>query len=159
MSSYTALSSLSIGETPELPADKADENRTPQQQTNELLPSGAHTGNVIHELFEIIPFNKLAQKSDISLTRDKTCQRYGLRLSQLDIIDKLLHNAVTTPLSQSDHAFCLMNLPEQYCLKEMAFYLSLPSHNTAEINRILGDEPTFQPLTHKQMSGFSYRLC
>ncbi|NOU21574.1 MAG: exodeoxyribonuclease V subunit beta, partial [Methyloglobulus sp.] len=154
MSSYTALSALSSSETPELPEDKAREGQTQINNIIDALPAGAHTGNVVHELLENIPFIDLANKLDISALRDKACKRYGLKLDQSEIIDHLLHKAVTTPLSLTDTKFCLMNLPDSACLKEMPFYLSLPSFNTQKINDILSDKPTFQPLSHKQMSGF-----
>ncbi len=154
MSSYTALSALSLSETPELPEDKAGEIQYAEDSSTNLLPAGAHTGNVVHELLENIPFHDLANISNISALRDKACQRYGLRLEQPEIIDKLLHKTVTTPLSVTDGAFCLMNIQESHCLKEMPFYLSLPAFNTRQINAVLSTKPTFQALTHKQMSGF-----
>ena len=154
MSSYTALSALSLSETPELPEDKSREGQTQINNIIDTLPAGAHTGNVIHELLETIPFIDLANKLDISALRDKACQRYSLRLEQPEIIDNLLHKTVTTPLSATDTQFFLMNLPDARCLKEMPFYLSLPSFNTQKINDILDNKPTFQRLTHRQMSGF-----
>jgi exodeoxyribonuclease V beta subunit len=154
MSSYTALSALSLSETPELPEDKAREGQTQINNIIDALPSGTHTGNVVHELLENIPFIDLANKLDISALRDKACQRYGLRLEQPEIIDNILHKTVTTPLSVTDTQFCLMNVLANQCLKEMPFYLSLPSFNTQKINDILGNKPTFQRLTHRQMSGF-----
>ncbi|MEQ1740083.1 MAG: 3'-5' exonuclease, partial [Methyloglobulus sp.] len=154
MSSYTALSALSLSETPELPEDKAREGQTPTSNIIDALPTGAHTGNVIHELLENIPFADLANKLNISTLRDKACKRYGLRLEQPEIIDNLLYNTVATPLSMNYPQFCLMNVSEAKCLKEMPFYLSLPSFNTQRINSILSDKPTIQPLSHKQMSGF-----
>jgi exodeoxyribonuclease V beta subunit len=154
MSSYTALSALSLSDSPELPDDKAREDQYPTSNTIHPLPAGAHTGNVVHELLENIPFIDLANKRNISVLRDKACQRYGLRLEQPDVIDELLHKTVTTPLALNDPQFSLMNLPEAQCLKEMPFYLSLPSFNTQKINGILLGDPTFQPLSHKQMSGF-----
>jgi exodeoxyribonuclease V beta subunit len=154
MSSYTALSALSLSETPELPEDKAREDQYKTNAIINALPAGAHTGNVVHELLENIPFIDLANKLDISALRDKACQHYGLKLEKKEVIDKVLYNTVTTPLSVVDHGFTLMNMPEARCLKEMPFYLSLPSFNTLKINDILNNKPTFQPLTHKQMSGF-----
>jgi exodeoxyribonuclease V beta subunit len=154
MSSYTALSALSLSETPELPEDKAREGQPQINNIIDALPAGAHTGNVVHELLENIPFTDLANKLNISALRDKACKRYGLKLEQPDIIDNLLYNTVATPLSVTNTKFCLMNLPDSDCLKEMPFYLSLPSFNTQKINDILSNKPTFQPLSSKQMSGF-----
>ncbi|MSS76666.1 MAG: exodeoxyribonuclease V subunit beta, partial [Methyloglobulus sp.] len=154
MSSYTALSALSPSDSPELPDDKAREEQYSTSSIIDALPSGAHTGNVVHELLENIPFVDLANKQDISALRDKACQRYDLRLEQPDVIDELLHKTVSTPLALNDPQFCLMNLPEAQCLKEMPFYLSLSTFNTQKINHILSKKLTFQPLSHKQMSGF-----
>ncbi|MGZ8915909.1 MAG: PD-(D/E)XK nuclease family protein [Methylobacter sp.] len=47
-----------------------------------------------------------------------------------------------------------MNLAENQCLKEMPFYLSMQTMDAVQINRILHDTPSFQPLTAKQMCGY-----
>jgi exodeoxyribonuclease V beta subunit len=156
MSSYTALSALSIHDEPELPEDKAREQAFIAEPGNVVmeLPRGAHTGNVVHDLLENTAFSHLSQRNDIATQRDKTCQRYGLKLERAEILDELLQAVVTTPLSETDANFCLMNLPENQCLKEMAFYLSMQSIDAARINDILCDTPAFQPLTAKQMCGY-----
>ena len=154
MSSYTALSQLSLTEVPELPADKADEHGFIAAEINQSLPAGAHTGNVIHELLETIAFADLASKRDISVLRDKTCQYYNLDLAKPEIIDELLYKTVSTPLSETDSSFCLKNISSRQCLKEMPFYLGLSTFSTLEINRILQTQPVFQELSYKQMSGF-----
>jgi exodeoxyribonuclease V beta subunit len=154
MSSYTALSALSLDEAPELPEDKAREQQEKSAQAPKELPKGAHTGNVIHDLLENNIFIDLARGKDISEQRDKACQRYGLKLEQPEIIDALLEAVVATPLSDADSDFCLMNLPESRCLKEMPFYLSMQTMNARQINLVLQDAPAFQPLTAKQMCGY-----
>jgi exodeoxyribonuclease V beta subunit len=154
MSSYTALSALSLTESPEFPKDKADEIQYATDSSPTLLPAGAHTGNVIHHLLENVPFIDLANKRNISELRDNACQRYGLKLGNPEFIDTLLYNTVTTPLSIQDQTFSLMTIPDSRCLKEMPFYLSLPAFNTKKINGVLTEKATFQPLSHKQMSGF-----
>lgn len=156
MSSYTALSALSIHDQPELPEDKARELAFTAEPDNTIteLPRGAHTGNVMHDLLENTAFNYLSQGQDISVQRDKACQRYGLKLERAEILDELLQTVVTTPLSDTDANFCLMNLPENQCLKEMAFYLSMQTIDAAQINDILHETPAFQPLTAKQMCGY-----
>lgn len=154
MSSYTALSALSLSDSPELPNDKADETHNSVESAPDYLPLGAQTGNVLHELLEKIPFIDLANKRDISELREKSCQRYGLKLEQPDKIDELLYNTVVTPLSTTDRNFCLAAITDNQCLKEMPFYLSMPIFNTRALNRILQNQPTFQSLAHKQMHGF-----
>jgi exodeoxyribonuclease V beta subunit len=155
MSSYTALSALSQHNTPELPIDKAQEqqNNTGDKQVL-ALPKGAHTGNVIHELLEITPFKTLAGGADIDKQRDLSCLRYGLHCEQPTAINDLLNQVVQTPLSSENPSWTLANIGEQYCLKEMPFYLSISNINVDKINVILKGSPTFLPLSTKQLSGF-----
>ncbi|MBM4206759.1 MAG: exodeoxyribonuclease V subunit beta [Gammaproteobacteria bacterium] len=154
MSSYTALSSHGISDTPELPADKAGELYAPAVNHADGLPAGAHTGNVAHELLENIHFGDLAEQCDITEARNLACHRFGLKLVQPELINDLLLRTVTTPLSKTDSSFLLMNLQENQCLKEMPFYLHMAAFNTREVNKILRREPAFQPLNYQQMSGF-----
>jgi len=162
MSSYTALSALSLHDAPELPEDKAGEKadlpaaalEAAAEMPEPALPRGAHTGNVVHDLLENNAFIDLAQGKDITQQRDLACQRYGLRLDQPELLNALLQAVVSTPLSAADPTFCLMNLAENRCLKEMPFYLSLQSIDASQINHILQDCPAFQPLTSKQLCGY-----
>ncbi len=157
MSSYTALSALSEHDAPELPEDKARElvePLIPQPATPEELPKGAHTGNVVHDLLENHVFSDLALDKDISVLRDKACQRYSLKLDRPELLDELLQNVVKTPLSDSDPNFCLMNLPETRCLKEMPFYLAMQEINVQKINDILQESPTYQTLSSKTLCGY-----
>lgn len=158
MSSYTALSALSRHDAPELPEDKAGEQtliaKPELGSAATELPRGAHTGNVVHDLLENNAFINLARRKDISLQRDKACQRYGLKLERPEMLDELLQAVAATPLSPTDADFCLMNLAEDQCLKEMPFYLSMQTMDAAQINHLLRDTPAFQSLTAKQMCGY-----
>ncbi|MFA5923367.1 MAG: exodeoxyribonuclease V subunit beta [Methylococcaceae bacterium] len=160
MSSYTALSALSQHDAPELPEDKAREQQDIpaepgiRESSAMELPRGAHTGNVVHELLENNAFIDLAKRKDISTQRDKACQRYDLKLEQPEMIDTLLQAVVATPLSDADSDFCLMNLEENKCLKEMPFYLSMQTMDASQINQILQDTATFQSLGSKLMCGY-----
>ena len=158
MSSYTALSALSLHDAPELPEDKAGEQtliaKSESGSAAMELPRGAHTGNVVHDLLENNAFIDLAQRKNIAVQRDKACQRYGLKLERPEMFDELLQAVVATPLSATHVDFCLMNLAEHQCLKEMPFYLSMQAMDVAQINHILQDTPAFQPLTAKQMCGY-----
>ena len=156
MSSYTALSSLSIHDVPELPDDKVREDnivKEVEQEVNEL-PRGATTGNVIHDLLENISFANLAHDNDISQLRDKSCMRYGLKTSTPKLIDQLLKSTVNTVLTNADDSFCLKDLGEQQCLKEMPFYLSMKTMDISLINSILKDCPAYQPLSKKTLCGY-----
>ncbi len=154
MSSYTALSALSIQDVPELPLDKANEpDEIKTVSTEESLPKGMHTGNVLHELLEKISFQNLAEKLDISQQRDSICRKYNLSIEQPEIIDNLLQTVVNTPLSE-DTEFKLANINDKHCIKEMPFYLSMKEIDISQINNILADCPTFQPLNSRRMAGF-----
>lgn len=156
MSSYTALSALSEHDAPELPEDKAREQGElliPRATLDEL-PKGAHTGNVVHDLLENHSFSDLAQRKDISVIRDKACQRYSLKLDRPDMLDEILEKIVKTPLSATDPNFCLMNLVEKQCLKEMPFYLAMQDMNAQHINTVLQNTPAYQALSSKALSGY-----
>ncbi len=191
MSSYTSISSLSVHDTPELPADKAVEpedivediffrseslprqipsSTEATQQENDIsfassssenfeppnyagLPRGAQLGNVIHYLLETISFQSLSANENNSLIRDQAIMRYGLKIESPDLIDQMLKTVVNTPLDK-DKDFRLKNLAESCCLKEMPFYLSLQSIDTAKINSILQVSPAYQALSSKQMRGY-----
>ncbi|MCQ8179537.1 exodeoxyribonuclease V subunit beta [Methylomonas sp. SURF-1] len=153
MSSYTALAALSLEQTPELPADKAEESHG-QPAGDEALPRGAHTGNVIHSLLETVAFADLAARCDIGRASAQACLRYGLQLAQPQILSEVLYRVTATPLSE-DSGFCLKNLEPAQCIKEMPFYLSMPGRvDTARINRILAACPAYQALDAKQISGY-----
>ena len=159
MSSYTALSALSLDDTPELPLDKAEEQQIVSQEAELQLPKGAHTGNVVHDLLENTGFAELAQmpesrRQTFSLQRDRACLRYGLKLEHPQLLDILLQQTVCTPLSSDAAAFCLADLHAGQCLKEMPFYLSTQALDTLEINQVLQHSATFQSLTSKQIQGY-----
>lgn len=159
MSSYTALSALNQHETPELPHDKAQEQKEDSTALELALPKGAQTGNVVHELLELNNFHDLAQlpgkrPANYIAQRDSLCQRYGLNIQQPQLLDELLQQTVSTPLSVKEPAFRLADLEPCSCLKEMPFYLSSTHMNTVDINRILQQAGSFQPLNSKQIAGF-----
>jgi len=155
MSSYTALSSLSLKEVPELPQDKVQESEQIDipEAIEDQLPKGAHTGNVVHELLERTDFKTLSKGENISSIRDRYCLRYGLALEDPKVLDVLLKKVVQTPLSLEASSFILANIDESKCLKEMPFYLSMVETDVQKINSILKDSPAFQPLSAKRMQG------
>ncbi|KAF3977848.1 MAG: exodeoxyribonuclease V subunit beta [Methylococcales symbiont of Iophon sp. n. MRB-2018] len=159
MSSYTSLSVLSAYDAidiPEIATDKARElllDKVLEPVSNDL-PRGAHTGNVIHDLLENIAFNALADNTDISVQRESSCLRYGLKIDVPEKLDQLLNHTVSTLLTTDDSSFKLTQLSEQQCLKEMPFYLPVKSFNTSQINATLKDCPSFQALSEKTISGY-----
>ncbi len=159
MSSYTALSALSVQESPETPLDKAREPvgiGEKDDQTDTDLPKGAQTGNVVHVLLETLEFDVLAGDNDISREMESACLRYGLSLDekQSKRLRMLLKNTVLTPLSEQNDDFFLAKIASGQCLKEMPFYLSMQALDTRKINALLQDSPGFQALSFKQMQGY-----
>ena len=161
MSSYTALSALSQHDSPEWPEDKAREPRvlaaepeTTLINTALSLPRGAVTGNVVHELLENCSFSDLATGKGLSVQQERVCRRYGLTLEQPEQLVALLQAVVTTPLSEHDSSFCLMNVDANKCLKEMPFYLAMQTMDASQINVILQDTAIYQCLDSKLMCGY-----
>lgn len=154
MSSYTALSALSQHAEPELPLDKTGESQFGDNPSPAILPRGAPTGNVVHELLELNDFSDLATGKDIGGQRDQLCRRYGVNLERPEAVDELLREVVSTPLSTDDSEFCLRYLDDRRCLKEMPFYLSMKATDTGQINEILAGLPVFQTLNNKALSGY-----
>jgi exodeoxyribonuclease V beta subunit len=109
---------------------------------------------VIHDLLENNSFKLLAEGGDISLQRDKSCLRYGLKCNNPEQIDQLLNRTVNTELNSESNSFCLKDLADQQCLKEMPFYLSMKQMDVNKINQILKGDPTFQPLSTKTLCGY-----
>lgn len=165
MSSYTALSALSLHDAPELPLDKAEELAEVVVVSAELeaeleaevvvaeLPRGAQLGNVVHALLEHNNFQSLGLGIDNKLACESALNEYGLSSKHAAALESLLQTVVSSPLS-ADPDFRLDKLGEKQCLKEMPFYLAMQDIDVACINGILKDTPAYQALSSKQMSGY-----
>ena len=165
MSSYSSLAYLSQAEQ-ELPQDKSQEplevaDAIPEP-TTAILPKGAHTGNVLHDLLEHNSFEKLKDLNSANADypvyaamRDKSCIRYGLSLEPEteQALDDLLVRSVETPLDVEDDDFCLAKIPDKDCLKEMAFYFAINELQTQAINQLLACQASYQSLSARQLSG------
>lgn len=114
------------------------------------LPTGPVFGNVVHDLLEELVFCDLAKGDGLSAACEKTTKRYGIAIEDQDLA-RLLGNVVNTILPPG---FSLSELEETKCLKEMEFYFRLNPINTDEINAILAEEATVQPLGHREMQGY-----
>ncbi len=155
MSSFSALASLSEYD------DEHESAVTPVSVTVKHrlvpvpgLPAGPNFGNVIHDLLESVPFSAIARQEQQETLLDllqRKCTRYGVEAVP-DAVKKLLELVVATPLSEE--GFCLSNLDESVCLKEMGFYFHLSTLATGRINALLADEPTVAPLGYKVMRGY-----
>lgn len=170
MSSYSALAYLSHQQHAlELPQDKSQEPaEVPElvpELAVELLPKGAHTGNVLHDLLENHSFKWLANLTPESVllpeyesyvkSRERSCLRYGLVLEDAgyQALDNLLARSVVAPLDVNDPAFYLANLEDASCLKEMPFYFAMNDLQTQSLNQLLAGLSTCQPLSARTLSG------
>jgi exodeoxyribonuclease V beta subunit len=170
MSSYSALAYLSHQQHAlELPQDKSQEPaEVPElvpEVAAEVLPKGAHTGNVLHDLLENHSFKWLAKLTpDIVIlpeyesyvkSRERSCLRYGLVLEEegYEALDSLLARSVAAPLDADDSEFYLANLDDKACLKEMPFYFTMNDLQTQSLNQLLAGQATCQPLSARTLSG------
>jgi exodeoxyribonuclease V beta subunit len=160
MSSYSALASQSrheeeeIGEGRERPVPAAPPGGEPIEAAG--LPSGAHFGNVVHDLLETESFTTLAAGSDFTDRLEPLQRRNGLLLDPVKM-DTLLRNAVRTPLQAGGaegRNFTLAMLDKRRQLREMPFYFHLGRTATGRINEILSPDPAVVPLSHREMQGY-----
>jgi exodeoxyribonuclease V beta subunit len=181
MSSYSGLAYLSTHDMPEdLSTDKVQEihDDAAEEPPLPILPKGAHTGNVVHDLLEHNTFSTMAlitNHNDLDdahdthyehylATQEKACLRYGLEpIENAPLLNTLLQQTVTTALSTDDNNFTLANLDDSQCLKEMPFYFAVEQLNTLAINQALHGKEAFQPLSYKtikgQLTGFIDLVC
>jgi exodeoxyribonuclease V beta subunit len=158
MSSFSSLAALSDYEHELIGMGHAEKTLTaPDNQSETIavtgLPAGPNFGNMIHDLLETFPFTQLCSPEkdvDVSNLSVQKGRRYGVE-TETEKIAKFLDAIVTTTLPPG---FSLASLKEERCLKEMMFYYHLGHLSTAKINVILSEEPTVQPLNHKEMRGY-----
>ena len=120
------------------------------------MPSGVRFGNIVHEILETIPFKDLAAKNYDFDVLKQLCSRYQLEMD-LNELAALLFNVVTSSLPglvEGRGSFSLSELATDDMIVEMGFNLSMGQVSTSEVNRVLAEETTVTPLTHKAMEGY-----
>ncbi len=160
ISSYSALSASSLRENAGrngLPLRVEDASESvPFAQ----LPSGAHFGNVVHDLFENISFTAFQQPKRLVEVTGNCCQKYGVHISDDErwLLIRMLQEVVNTPieliLSSRKNTVTLAELAPENCLREMNFYFHLKQGKTKEINRILAADKTVLELIEEDITGF-----
>jgi exodeoxyribonuclease V beta subunit len=157
MSSFSSLASLSEydneNESAVIPENNLGRHRLVRVTG---LPAGPNFGNVIHDLLESLSFSVISRQEQqeqdtLMVLLEQKCTRYGVEAPPGEV-KKLLELVVATPLAAE--SFCLANLADGQCLKEMGFYFHLSRLATDRINALLADEPTVAPLGHKMMRGY-----
>ncbi len=121
------------------------------------LPSGAGFGNVVHDIFEELPFAELRTPWRHRLVLERICRKYMIELD-IDLLEDMIKTVVTAPLhhdaANSGTPFMLVDLEQGRCLKEMAFYFHLKNGNTQRLNDILAVDKTVMVLAEQRFSGF-----
>ena len=95
----------------------------PAGQTPFDFPQGIQVGLAVHSFFERNEFNQPINTENLS----RICQRLQLDENWLEPLKQWLENILSTPLFDKEK-FCLKDISQRDCLKEMQFYLSL-KHN------------------------------
>jgi exodeoxyribonuclease V beta subunit len=121
-----------------------------------ILPGGTQTGNMMHKIFELLDFTKIADKDGCQKEQIITSLVCGeteeskiiynniafyypnLMPSEIAIYANeaanIIYNALNTPLSTSDAAsFCLCEIAKSDRISEMNFYMSVPDNDSLQM--------------------------
>ena len=121
-----------------------------------VLPGGVRFGNLIHDGLEMFGFAELASGQLNSDQLEALIRSYRYEIDT-EPVRALLYNAVSTPLLPpeiGEDSFTLAELDHSRMVKEMEFTLHLEPFTTAELNRILANEPTVRPLGRRDIEGY-----
>jgi len=153
MTSYSALAGS--GHLPAL--YEGDEQSEDGDNSRKIynLPLGASFGNVVHELFEDLPFAKFAGDNDYEEDCVVQCRRFGVSVDTRQLMS-LLGDVVSSPIKAESgkELFHLADLDEQDVLKEMPFYFHLREESTERINELLAFSPVVQPVQERKLKGY-----
>ena len=161
MTSYSALSTTSLHEETDMVSSSVstEESASETLQFAEL-PSGAHFGNVVHDLFEEIAFADFLDPFKHLDAVGERCRKYGVDVDDdgVHLIARMLQQVVQTPIkpfsSDAKKPFFLADFQPQKCMKEMNFYFHLKKGQTGQINHILAGDRTVLPLLEKEIAGY-----
>ena len=121
-----------------------------------ILPGGTQTGNMMHKIFELLDFTKIADKDGCQKEQIITSLVCGeteeskiiynniafyypnLMPSEIAIYANeaanIIYNALNTPLSTSDAgSFCLCEIAKSDRISEMNFYMSVPDNDSLQM--------------------------
>ncbi|MEE4242541.1 MAG: exodeoxyribonuclease V subunit beta [Desulfopila sp.] len=155
MTSYSALAAGS--DFPSFIPTGVGAGSLPEGIAYAALPSGAGFGNLVHDIFEELPFAELRTPQNHRNQVKELCRKHGLELN-IALLEDMLQNVVTAPLPQNTDAggasFALADINQSRCLKETPFYYHLKNGDTQRLSDILAEEETVLPLAEKNFSGF-----
>lgn len=154
LTSYSALASVTSN--PGMNNSFALEEDVHNTVLYSTLPSGARFGNVVHEVMEKISFQDIATH-DLQEHLTIICDKYRVE-ADVCLLEKLVKNVVQTPLFANqlndDAIFCLKDIEEGDCLKEMAFNYRLHKTSTAVINRLLDHDTIYRSISEFSLQGY-----
>lgn len=91
------------------------------------LPAGNETGNILHALLEKLSFEKAAlinSAYEMVPFLEKAEDLPDSFSEWKKVFAEMLYNAVKTPLKSGDDAFCLAEVSDRHCYREMEFLYS-----------------------------------
>lgn len=118
-----------------------------------ILPKGAALGNVVHALFEKVPFAALATRTGYESLLQQQCNWFNVTADPVVLTD-LLIKVTETSLRPGPAGFTLLDLAENDTIKEMPFYFRLRPGSTEQINTILADSPVTAPVSPRSIKGY-----
>lgn len=131
------------------------------------LAKGAHTGNLLHDIFELIDF----KEPDWQQAMQRPLQKYGelTKGYQSDDLELWLEEVLNAPLSgknEGTESFCLAQLEKTETLRESEFYYPMCSASTEQLTQLLtkhrniGKDQTQQSIVrlpaYKQLKGMMH---
>ncbi len=156
MTSYSALATTSEHSLFQPNTDESDRTDESPLQFAEL-PSGAHFGNVVHEILESFTFKGLQNPGSHRQEIRRIVNKYRVDLD-VELLEKMLSAIVQTKISshipRCTSDFSLADLKEENCLKEMGFYYHLQRGQASEINHFLAREKTYREINERALTGY-----
>lgn len=123
------------------------------------LKKGAEAGNLLHDILEVIDFNK----PDYAAVFESAQKRYGALFDSFDhdtkALEGWLNKVLSAPLNTlPNRPLCLADLPRQQTLREAKFYFPMQGANMNEFAQLMSEhsERTITLPTHRALSGMMH---
>lgn len=168
----TSFSGLSKNVKEETAMAKASDEGLIVEETSsheDILPKGAHFGNLLHDVLELSDFATLAKAGvdpDLvmqlvkkygvldMLHKDKSSEEV-LNPTLFNAFNQLIQNTLHAPL-EFDNLIALKDVSSASVLKEMPFYFPISGSSTEQINELMAShapEIPFVPIQDKSLVG------
>jgi exodeoxyribonuclease V beta subunit len=169
MTSFSGLSKSTHEESARAKASDEEFVTDEAVVNHDILPKGAHFGNLLHDVLELSDFAQLAKSGvDVDLVM-QLIKKHGVfdMLQQskdaeetlhpilFEAFNQLVQNTVQGPLER-DNSIALKDVSSVSLLKEMPFYFPLSDSTTQSINELMeshAPEIPFVPIQDKSLVG------